>query len=405
MKFNYKALTDAGIETAGEIEAPTLDEARTILLRRGYIPRRLAPGRKLSGAGVWEDLRTRLTRVSFQELILFTKQFRSLFRAGVPITEVFRTLEHQTENRKLKRIVIRMQEDVKEGESLYKVFSRHPEVFSGLYCSMISAGEASGSLSAVLDRLIYLLEHEQKVKTDIRTALQYPIIVLVALAVAFFILLTFVIPKFVTIFQNAGIELPMPTVVALQLYELIIGYWHVSLGAFVAAALAAGWYVRTERGRILWHHLLLRIPVIGAVLQKAAMSRFASIFSILQASGITVLGSMDILSRTIGNAAVSREFDKVRDQLKEGRGISGPLDKARYFPPMVVDMVAVGEESGNLDEMLQEVSKHYDDEVAYSISQLTTNLGPFLIVCLAAVVGFFALAVFLPMWDLTKMVR
>jgi type IV pilus assembly protein PilC len=147
------------------------------------------------------------------------------------------------------------------------------------------------------------------------------------------------------------------------------------------------------------------MPILGPVFSKSAMSRFASIFAILQASGVSVLDSLDILSLTIGNSAISKEFDKIKVLLHEGRGISGPLSQARYFTPMVVHMVAIGEESGNLDEMLQEVSNHYDDEVAYAVSQMSTNLGPILIVGLAAVVGFFALAIFLPMWDLTKMVR
>jgi type IV pilus assembly protein PilC len=150
---------------------------------------------------------------------------------------------------------------------------------------------------------------------------------------------------------------------------------------------------------------LLRIPILGPVFAKSAMSRFASIFAILQSSGVSVLDSLDILSATIGNAAISREFDRIKELLKEGKGISGPLGQAKFFTPMVINMVAVGEESGNLEEMLQEVANHYDDEVRYAVSQMSTNLGPILMVGLAAVVGFFALAIFLPMWDLTQMVR
>ncbi|MBS3780618.1 MAG: type II secretion system F family protein, partial [Desulfovermiculus sp.] len=256
----------------------------------------------------------------------------------------------------------------------------------------------------VMDRLIYLLDHEHKVKSDIKSALQYPLIVLFALGVAFFILLTFVIPKFAAIFKSAGLDLPLPTVMAIGLYNFLANFWFLLIPGLIGGILALTWYTRTDQGRFYLHTLLLNLPIVGAVMQKAAMSRFASIFAILQSSGITALNSLTILSSTIGNAAISREFDTIRDLLIEGRGISEPLRSSKYFSPMVVNMVAVGEQAGNLDEMLREISAHYDDEVQYAVSQMSANLGPILIVGLAVVVGFFALAIFLPMWDLTKMV-
>jgi type IV pilus assembly protein PilC len=352
-----------------------------------------------------ENLQTRLTKIKPQELILFTKQFRTMFKAGVSIMEIFKTMEVQTENRRLKQIVAEIGEDVQSGISLADAFGKHPRVFSPLYCNMIKAGEASGALPEVLNRLIYLLSHEHKVKSDIKSALQYPTIVLIALGIAFFVLLTFVIPKFVGIFKSAGIDLPLPTLICMYLYAFISTYWYVCIAGVVGLIVGLRYFLRTDSGRLLRDRTLLRMPILGPVFSKSAMSRFASIFAILQASGVSVLDSLDILSLTIGNSAISKEFDKIKVLLHEGRGISGPLSQARYFTPMVVHMVAIGEESGNLDEMLQEVSNHYDDEVAYAVSQMSTNLGPILIVGLAAVVGFFALAIFLPMWDLTKMVR
>ncbi len=405
MKYTYKALTDTGTIVSGEIEASTREEASEKLAQNGYIPQKVRRGEELKALNILDNLKDRLTKVKAQELILFSKQFRTMFRAGVSIIDTFKTLQSQTSNKKLQKIILQMQEDIKEGSSLYRAFSKHPNVFSSLYCNMIYAGEVSGSLPEVMDRLIYLLEHEYKVKSDIRAALQYPIIVVIALSVAFFILLTFVIPKFVQIFKASGIDLPLPTVIALNLYKFLADYWFLCLGIVIGTVIGSIWYFRTEQGRFLLHSFLLKVPIIGPVMQKAAMSRFASIFAILQTSGITVLNSLDILSKTIGNAAISREFARIQNKLKEGRGISDPLQKAIYFPPMVVNMVAIGEESGNLDEMLQEVTSHYDDEVSYSVSQMSANLGPILIVGLAAVVGFFALAIFLPMWDLTKMVR
>jgi type IV pilus assembly protein PilC len=257
----------------------------------------------------------------------------------------------------------------------------------------------------VLDRLIYIIEHEQKIKTDIKAALQYPIFVVLLLAVAFFVLLTFVIPKFVNIFTKTGVEIPLPTHICMLLYRFLLQYWYLPVSFIVVAAAGLTLYLRTEEGRFVRDRFLLGVPLMGPLLVKAAMSRFASIFSILQASGVSVRDSMRILSGTIGNAAISRDFDRINEMLEEGRGISEPLRRTRYFPPIVVNMIAIGEESGNLDILLQEVSEHYDVEVEYAMKSLSDAIGPALTIGLAAVVGFFALAIFLPMWDLTKMMK
>jgi type IV pilus assembly protein PilC len=270
---------------------------------------------------------------------------------------------------------------------------------------MVHAGEVSGTVSEVLDRLSYILEHENKVKSDIRSAMQYPALVVIALAIAFFVLLTFVIPKFETIFSTTGLTLPLPTRIAIALYHFLRGYWPVlTLGA-IGLFFGLRSYLKTEQGRFVKDSLLLKAPVFGPLFIKAAMSRFASIFAILQASGVPVIKAMTILSGTIGNAAIARAFDAIGKQLEEGRGISGPLASANYFTPMVVDMVAIGEESGNIDGMLREISSHYDEEVRHAVSRMADALGPVLVVALAVVVGFFALAIFMPMWDMTKMVR
>jgi type IV pilus assembly protein PilC len=233
----------------------------------------------------------------------------------------------------------------------------------------------------------------------------YPVFVVVLLVVAFFILLTVVTPKFVTIFARSGIDLPVPTQISMTLYLFLQRFWPAALLGLAALTAWLAWYLRTPQGRYVRDYLLLRLPLVGPLVVKSAMSRFASIFSILQASGVGVLEAIGILSQTIGNAAVAREFDRVRVLLEEGRGIARPLQSARYFTPMVINMVAVGEESGNLEDMLREVSEHYDAEVEYAIKKLTDAIGPLLIICLAVLVGFFALAIFLPMWDLTKMTR
>ncbi|MFH0843867.1 MAG: type II secretion system F family protein [Pseudomonadota bacterium] len=404
-RFVYQAINESGNTVSGVIEADSMEMATNLLSARELIPSRV----KEAGAGASEFsmdyLKERLARIKTPELILFTKQFRTMIHAGVPILTIFQVMENQTENLKLKRISSDITQNIKGGSSLHDAFKRHPDAFSPLYCRMVQAGETSGALPEVLSRLIYIIEHEHKIKSDIKSALQYPIIVAVFLGVAFFVLLTFVIPKFVNIFISAGLKLPLPTKICIAMYNLLANYWYIILFGLVAGIIAIVYYFKTEQGQYVKDASLMKIPVLGNLIVKASMSRFASIFAILQSSGVAVLEAMRILSGTIGNTAISKEFDRIRDRIEEGEGISGPLKSARYFTPMVINMVAIGEESGKLDEMLSVVSAHYDEEVEYAVGRLSEAIAPLLTVGLAAVVGFFALSIFLPMWDLTKMVR
>ncbi len=404
-KFQYQAITETGATASGEIEADSLESANSMLAARGYIPTRvMAEQPELTGFQL-SKIRELFSPLKAPELILFTKQFKTMFNAGVNMINMLDILEKQTENAKLRRVLGKMHQDIKEGASLYDAFRKHPKVFSPLYCSMIRAGETSGALPDVLDRLTYIIEHEYKVKSDIKSALTYPLIVVVFLFSAFLILITQVIPKFVSIFKNAGLALPLPTQICILIYEFLANYWYVIIGAVVLTALFLFYYLKTEQGKYTRDAVLMRIPLIGSLFVKSAVSRFASIFSILQSSGVDVLDSMDILSATIGNAAIGRELEGIKDRLAEGRGIAVPLSEARYFTPMLINMVAIGEESGNLENMLQDVATHYDSEVEYSMKKMTEAIGPLLTVGLAAVVGFFALAIFLPMWDLTLMAK
>ena len=404
-KFSYQAITETGATTSGEIEAESLESANSILASRGYIPTRVkAEQAALSGLQL-PKIQELLSPVKAPDLILFTKQFKTMINAGVAMISMLEILEEQTENPNLKRILGQMHQDIKEGASLYDAFSKHPKVFSPLYCSMIKAGEASGALPEVLERLIYIIDHEHQVKSDIKSAMTYPIIVVVFLFTAFLVLITQVIPKFVNIFNNAGLTLPLPTQICLLIYTFLSNYWYLIIGSVVLVGIFLFYYLKTDQGKFARDTLLMRVPLIGPLFVKSAVSRFASIFSILQSSGVDVLDSMDILSGTIGNTAIGSELEGIKDSLAEGRGIAGPLGQAKYFTPMLINMVAIGEESGNLESMLRDVAEHYDTEVEYSMKKLSEAIGPLLTVGLAAVVGFFALAIFLPMWDLTLMAK
>jgi type IV pilus assembly protein PilC len=404
--YFYQGIDESGLNVSGTIEAESLEMAQNILLSRGYIPSKVTAAMKAGGGGsLFSRIAGSLAVVKISDLILFTKQFRSMMQAGVPILRLLQVLENQTQNKTLKKVVAAVNHDIKSGTTLHNAMKKHPAIFSPLYLSMINAGEVSGTVPDILGRLTDIIEHEAKIKEDIKSALQYPIIVLIALVAAFFILLTFVIPKFVTIFAKAGMALPLPTKIALFMYQGLANYWYILLAAVMGLIISLRLYFKTDQGRYNRDAFYLWMPLFGPLFQKAAMSRFASIFAILQASGVPVTYAMEVISGTIGNAAISREFDRVRNRVQEGQGIAGPLGAARYFTPMVVDMVAIGEESGNIEDMLRQVAVHYDDEVGYAVKRLSDMIGPILMVGLAAVVGFFAMAIFLPMWDLTNMIK
>ena len=370
----------------------------------GHIPVSVRP--KVRSLSIdFGELLMRFTSVKPYQLILFTKQLATMIRTGVPITRCMEILRTQTDNAKLRHTVRGIEQSLEEGASLSSSLRRYPAIFSPLYTSMVYAGETSGALPAVLERLVYVTEHEHKVKSDIRAALNYPMIVVLCLASAFIILLHFVIPKFASVFERTKLELPMPTRICMNMSNALDAYWIWMLGGTALFILLIGCIMRTSRGRYVLHYMLLRIPLVGPVLIKASISRFASIFAILQETGVAILESMNILAGTIGNEAIAREIHVIQEKLEEGHGIARPLNASRYFTPMLLNMVAIGEEAGALDEMLREVSKHYDAEVEYATKQLSDAIGPILIVALAAVVGFFALAIYMPMWDLTKLAR
>jgi type II secretory pathway component PulF len=404
-KYSYVAINEAGQKIAGEVEASSESGARNVVSGMGYIPLDVKEGMGSGGEGVIEKINYRLARVKTADLILFTKQLRTMLAAGLSVIDLLNVLQQQTENLKLKRICAVVADDVKKGLSISDALAKHGKVFSSLYISMVRAGEMAGALPEVLERLIYIIEHEHKVKSDIKSALQYPITVVIALVGAFFFLLTYVIPTFAKIFKSAKITLPLPTQIAMTMNFYLTEYWYLFLGGLLGLIVFLRLWFKTDGGKLARDAFFLRLPIIGVLFIKAAMSRFASIFAILQASGVQVLQTLDILAGTIGNFAIAKEFERIKDLVREGRGIAKPLERAKYFTPMVVSMVAVGEETGNLDEMLRAVSEHYDYEVSYAVKGLSDALGPVLIVGLAGVVGFFALAIFMPMWDLTQMVK
>ena len=402
-KYTYKAFNEQGKTVSGTVDADSPEAANEMVMKLGYLPAGISKSMKFQADALY--IRKILQPAKTRDLIIFTKQFRTMFRTGVPMLELLQILERQTENPNLKAAIAAIAANVREGRSLSEAFKKHPRIFSPLYCSVIHAGERSGALSDVLDRLSYIMEHEEKIKSDIKSALWYPAYVIGFLGVAFFVLLIFVIPKFVTIFRTQGLVLPLPTRICLGLYNMVSQYWLLLLLAICAVICALWVYLRTAQGKYVRDLTFIKIPLFGTLFVKGSMSRFASIFAILQYSGVSIMESMSILSGTIGNMAIAREFDGIRAAIHQGGSIASTLRSARHFPPMVINMVAIGEKTEKLDEMLLEISRHYDSEVEYAMKGVTESITPFLTISIAFVVGFFALAIFLPMWDMTKIAR
>jgi type IV pilus assembly protein PilC len=389
-KYIYQAIDENGGKASGTLDAASVEVANFMLISRNLIPSNIKEQSK-TGDNLWLNAIFGTGTVKVMDLIMFTKQFHSMLVAGIPILRILSILVDQTESRSLKETISKIIQDINQGSSLSEAMGKYPKIFSRLYCDMVKAGEISGNVPIVLDRLIYIIEHEAKVKSDIKSALRYPLIVLVALFAAFIVLLTFVIPQFASVFSNAGLVLPWPTKFAMFLYAFFSKYWFLILAAIVITVFIMISYFKTSNGKFVRDSFLLEMPILGPVFKKAALSRFASIFAILQTSGVPIMQSLTILSATMGNEALTRSFNNIRERIKEGAGISVPLKSSKYFTPMVVDMVAIGEESGDIDEMMRAVAKHYDDEVEYAIKGLSEAIGPILIIGLAAIVGFFAI--------------
>lgn len=401
MLFKYTSLNSEGKTLPGIIEAASLVEAQKAVEARDELLVTLAPQGRSIGE-TWTEFLASYSRVRLEDLVMFTRQMATMFRVGIPMLRSLDILRQQTEHPALRKTVEILYDDIEGGASLCNAFRKHPRIFPGIYCSMLAAGELSGRISDILNRLGDVLSHEAKIRKSIRGAVQYPIIVLVALGVAFVVLLTFVIPKFVPLFESAGAELPLPTSICIAISDVLIAYGAHMLIAGVALGFVATQYFKQDAGRLKLDRWLLQVPLVGKLLIRASMARFASLFSMMHFSGVLALDTIRILQKCMSNMALEAELAKVAGKLEEGAGLSTPMYEARYFTKMLVNMVAVGEESGNLGEMLEEVGKHYDDEVEYAVKKLIAGMSTMLTILLAVAVGFFAMAVYLPMWNMTE---
>ncbi len=348
----------------------------------------------------FEDFLTKLDRVKLDDIIFFTRQLRTVIRAGVPLISGLKALEEQTNSRKLKRVIKKVWQDLDRGESFSDALSGHEGVFSDLYVSMVKAGEIGGVLDEVLERLAQLLEFQMKTRETFKSAMRYPAMVVGAITIAFCVLVTFVIPKFSLLFKGSTMKLPLPTRILLGLNELVQAFGVYLLGGVIGICIAGYIYTRTRQGKLLRDHLMLKLPIVGHILLKICMSRFAYVQENLIRAGVPIVTALEIVARTVGNLVIAKKVIEISQKIEKGKGITKPMKDSGIFPPLVLHLIATGEDTGSLEEMLREVSLHYDSEVSYSLARLSSWIEPILITVLGGMVLFIALAVFLPWWGM-----
>lgn len=343
--------------------------------------------------------------IGTRDIVIFTRQFATMINSGLPLVQSLTILAAQTENQKLKDVTRAVVFDVEAGNTLADAFAKHPSAFSQLYVNMVAAGEAGGILDTILLRLATFLEKNDKLIRKVKSAMIYPGVILTVAAGAIAILLIFVIPVFQEMFASAAIELPVPTRIVIGLSEFLQSFWWAVLAVLGALALALKKFYDTNAGKRRVDGLLLQMPVLGDVIRKSAVSRFTRTLGTLISSGVSILDGLEITAKTAGNTIIQDAIMASRSSIAGGDTIAAPLEKSGVFPPMVISMIAVGEQTGGLDEMLSKIADFYDDEVDVAVSGLLSLMEPVMILFLGIVVGGIIVAMYLPIFGMMQAVQ
>ncbi|GAB4223592.1 MAG: type II secretion system F family protein [Acidobacteriota bacterium] len=392
--YTYKGRTRSGAAAEGTVEAQTRDEALAALRRQGVL------NPVISEKGKEFALPRLRGGVSKKEIAVFTRQFSVMIDAGLPLVQCLEILGSQQTNKMFQAVLNAVRSDVEAGMTLADSLRKHPKVFDDLYCNMVAAGEAGGILDTILQRLSLYIEKIVKLRAAVRGALIYPVAVLVIAAVVVWVILTFVIPVFADLFVGLGARLPLPTRIVIALSNFMRSWWWLMLGGIVLAAFGVRQYYRTYRGRRVIDGFMLKVPVIGMLLRKIAVARFCRTLATLTSSGVPILDGLDITARTAGNAIVEDAITRVRRSVEQGKTVHEPLRETKVFPDMVVQMIAVGEQTGAMDTMLSKIADFYEDEVDEATANLLSLLEPVMIVFLGTVIGGIVISMYLPMFSL-----
>lgn len=399
--YRYQARDNDGAAITGEVEAVSADELKENLFRNGMIPVEV---REVGGSFSWDALGSLFNRVKDEDMMIFVRQFYTLFRAGVSMDTIMSTLSRQISGKALRNAITRIRADIASGSTLAQAFGKHPAVFNEFFVAMLAAGEEAGILESVLQQLAQLLEKEFEIKKSVKGAVLYPKIIVVVLVSAIVFLLSFVVPKFVGFYAKYGADLPLPTKILIGASQVVKGYWYVVLIVVGIAYFLYRRYAATNVGRYKIDRLRFNMPVFGPLQLKIASARFGHIMAALYRSGLSMPRSLEVVADVIGNQAFALEVRKIRDDIQKGSTLSEAMQRHQYFPPVVVETTMVGEKSGTLDEMMSTVADHFDLEVAHTIKNLTTLLEPLLLIAIFGIVLLVALAIFLPIWNLSRVV-
>jgi type IV pilus assembly protein PilC len=400
--FTYSAINAEGLQLEGEIRAPDLEAARDQLRSRGLLPRSLSEAKSARDTGVAAVFK----QVKPRALQIFSRQFATLIEAGVSIVAALVILEEQTEDKNLAEVVSDVRADVESGVILSAALARHPNVFSRLYVAMVEAGEASGTLDVVLDRVAVQIEKETKIKRRVKGAMIYPTLVLVFASLVLTGMLLFLVPIFVDIFKQLNGQLPTLTQMVVNASNLFRHYWFVIFPLVGLSIWGFFRWKKSEHGRPIWDRFKLRVPMrIGDTVRKITMARFARTLATLVGAGVDIIKALEITGQTTGNHVIETALTEVRVKVHEGVPIARPLVENPAFPPMVSQMVRIGEETGELEHMLEKIADFYEEEVDSAIQSLTSIIEPIMMIGVGAMVGIIIISMYLPMFKMLQLVK
>jgi type IV pilus assembly protein PilC len=387
----------AGRAVAGTLEADSIEVVRAKLAELSYHVLSIHETR--TGSGL-QGMLNSMQRVKLKEMAVFSRQFATMIDAGLSVVKCLDILQKQSRNPRLKEVIGQLKHDVAGGTSLTEAVQKHPRIFSSLYVNMIRSAEAGGILDQVLDRLSGFLEKEHETRGKIKAAMTYPTVVFCFATLMLIALLMFVLPKFKVIFESMGLKLPLTTKLMLNFSVYVQSYWYIAILLIVGTIVFIKMAMRTDKGRYAVDALKLKVPIFGDLILKSSVSRFARTFGTLITSGVPVLRALEIVSDTAGNRVISDVVARARVSIKEGDKLSTPLFASKIFPVMVTQMIAIGEETGRLDQMLSKVANFYDEEVDSTLKGLTSLIEPLMIVGLGLIVGFIAVSVISPIYSI-----
>lgn len=394
--FTYRARTAQGEVRSATIDASNKDDAAAQLRRLRLTVVKLeevTTKKKTSG------------KVSMRDIVIFTRQFSTMINSGLPLVQALDILAKQSENETLQAVTRQVVFDVESGHTVADALAKHPNAFSELYVNMVAAGEAGGILDTILLRLATFMEKNDALVRKVKGAMIYPGVIMSVAFGAIVVLLVFVIPTFQSMFASVGVPLPLPTRIVIALSEFLQSFWWAVIGLVAIAVQATRRYYKTSDGQLVIDRMLIMAPVIGDMLRKSAVSRFTRTLGTLISSGVSILDGLEITAKTAGNRVVSDAIMESRASIAGGDTIAAPLARSQVFPPMVISMISVGEQTGGLDEMLTKIADFYDDEVDAAVSGLLSLLEPVMIVFLGVVVGGMVVAMYLPIFDMINAVQ